>query len=268
MGLKKINEAFNTLVFSFKSKENLKVLYKKIRIHITSKKEITKNAVLLNWIKGNCSNYSLLAQNISPHLWEESLQFSTHLNERSNKILQTIQPKLGGGGIYPFLYFLTRLTRPQCIVETGVAAGFTSQTFLSAISKNGDGFLYSSDFPYFRIAEPEKYIGILVEEELKKYWELHIKGDEINLPAILNKITEIDIFHYDSDKTYEGRFYATKLVENKMSKNSFIVYDDIQDNAYFYDYVQKRSPQEWYIFEFGGKYIGVIGDLTKFKSKR
>ncbi|HEY6978369.1 MAG TPA: class I SAM-dependent methyltransferase [Chitinophagaceae bacterium] len=267
MFLKKISEAFNTLLFSLKSKENLKVLYNKVRIRLTSKEERKNKEYFLNWIKSKCSDYSSLANNISSSLWEESLQFSTQLSEHSNKVLQTIQPKLGGGGIYPFLYFLTRLTMPLRIVETGVAAGFTSQTFLSAIKKNGKGFLYSSDFPYFRINNPEKFIGILVEEELKKYWELHIKGDEINLPVIVNKIPEIDIFHYDSDKTYEGRLYATELIENKMSKNGFIIYDDIQDNAYFYDYVQKRSPQEWYIFEFGGKYIGVIGNLKKFKKE-
>jgi Methyltransferase domain len=264
--MKKINEALNTLIFSLKSKENLSVLCNKIKVHYASKKELQNKNEYLTWLKNNCSDYVVLANDISPLLWKEAIRFSSELNERSDKILQALQVKLGGGGIYPFLYFITRLSNPNWIVETGVAAGYTSQTFLSAIKKNGKGFLYSSDFPYFRIAHPEKYIGILVEDDLKAYWDLHIKGDEINLPQILNKLNEIDIFHYDSDKSYKGRTFATRLIEDKMSKNGFIIYDDIQDNTYFRDYIKMKSPEEWYIFEFDGKYVGFIGNISKYKS--
>ena len=262
----KIKEAFNTLIFSLKSRENLMILKHKIKTHYASKKEIECKNENLSWLRSKCSDYRLLANSISPLLWKEALQFSTELSERSNRILQSLPVKLGGGGIYPFLYFITRLINPKCVVETGVAAGYTSQTFLSALQKNGHGFLYSSDFPYFRIANPEKYIGILVEDDLRANWELHIKGDEINLPLILNKVTEVDIFHYDSDKSYQGRSFATQLIQNKMSENGFIIYDDIQDNTYFRDYIKMRSPGSWYIFEFEGKYVGLIGDILKYKS--
>mgnify|MGYP007000273262 len=65
--------------------------------------------------------------------------------------------------------------------------------------------LYSSDFPYFRIKDPEKYIGIVVEKSLRKNWNLFIEGDENNLPKILKTAKKIDILSYDSDKTYSGR---------------------------------------------------------------
>jgi hypothetical protein len=35
-------------------------------------------------------------------------------------------------------------------------AGFSSSAILTALKENGEGILYSSDFPYFRIKNPEK----------------------------------------------------------------------------------------------------------------
>ena len=77
--------------------------------------------------------------------------------------MENIQYNLGGGADYPLLYFLTRYLNPENVLETGVAAGFSSYAILSALQKNRKGTLYSSDFPYLRIKNPERYIGIVVE---------------------------------------------------------------------------------------------------------
>lgn len=184
------------------------------------------------------------------------------LEDNAHKILSALEHDLGGGGIYPFLYFITRYTKPDCIVETGVAAGFSSYAFLAAIKANGKGRLYSSDFPYFRLPNPERYIGIVVEESLKDNWDLYIDGDEANLPKILRNTSKIDIFHYDSDKTYSGRHMTMSLIEGTLSKNAIILMDDIQDNSFFYDYVETKNVKSWRIFEFQGKYVGMIGNLS------
>ena len=73
--------------------------------------------------------------------------------------LSKLKVSLGGGGNYILLYFLILKFKPLNIVETGVAAGWTSLFILRALQKNGKGFLYSSDFPYFRLKNPEQYIG-------------------------------------------------------------------------------------------------------------
>lgn len=87
----------------------------------------------------------------------------------------------------------------------------------------------------------------------------------MNLPQILDKVGTIDIFHYDSDKSYSGRDFAVSLVTPNLSPNGLILMDDIQDNSYFYDYVETRQIHEWNVFNFNGKYVGLIG---KLKSKR
>lgn len=128
---------------------------------------------------------------------------------------------------------MARYYKPQVIVETGVAAGFSSQAFLSALEENGNGKLYSSDFPYFRLEDSEQYIGVLVEARLRVNWQLYVQGDEINLKAILPQVKQIDLFHYDSDKRYKGRNAAQALVKPKLSANAVLIMDDIQDNAFF-----------------------------------
>jgi predicted O-methyltransferase YrrM len=143
-------------------------------------------------------------------------------------------------------------------VETGVAAGYSTQAILKAIQVNGSGRLYSSDFPYFRLDRPEQYIGILVDDDLKANWELYVGGDAKNLKQIAAKIDRVDLIHYDSDKTYRGRRSALKLLEPLLSQNAVIVMDDIQDNSFFYDYV-RAMPRPWRVFDGGGKVVGLIG---------
>lgn len=217
----------------------------------------------MKWLKLNCIDLNEFALNLDSDLWNESERASELLEKHATRILANIDYDLGGGGAYPFLYFITRYMEPNLIVETGVAAGFSSYSFLSAIKANGRGKLYSSDFPYFRIPQPEKYIGILVEETLKDNWEIFIEGDEMNLPKIINSVKEIDIFHYDSDKSYSGRKFAISSIVNSLSSRGVILMDDIQDNSFFRDYIEDTSPESWHIFEFQNKYIGMIGKLTK-----
>lgn len=251
----------NIIKFGFKSPENFRVLAGKAVERFFDEKGSLSKEENLKWIKKNCSDYSEIFRNINNKLWEESLKCASELKLKANNVLPEIGYDLGGGGIYPVLYFLTKLKKPNRIFETGVAAGFSSQMFLKAIYENGQGILYSSDLLYFRLAEPQKYVGILVEERFKKNWKLFIKGDEINIPKIKKEIGKIDIFHYDSDKSYRGRAFAVKQLEKLFNAGAVIIFDDIQDNSHFYDYLRKKQIDKFHIFEFENKYAGVIGDL-------
>lgn len=213
------------------------------------------------WLKSNCSSFEELAVNLDADLWNEAQKNAEELEKHANKILKNIEFDLGGGGGYPFLYFITRYLKPDTVIETGVAAGFSSYAFLSAIAVNQKGTLYSSDFPYFRLPEPERYIGVVVKESFKDNWNLYLEGDEVNLPKILQIVGQIDLFHYDSDKSYSGREFAITSAKAQMSEKGVILMDDIQDNSYFYDYVENEQPESWYVFNFKGKYIGMIGKL-------
>ncbi len=216
----------------------------------------------LKWLEENAVSFEETVGSISPSLWQEAREASGAIDLSAQKKLRALPVQLGGGGATPYLYYLTRLKKPQVIVETGVAAGFSSQAFLEALEKNGFGRLFSSDFPYFRIADPEKYIGCIVDEHLKARWSLRIEGDDSNIPAIVSEVDRIDLFHYDSDKSYTGRASAMDRVKPLLSEESIVVMDDIQDNSYFKDLVEREDPSSWKVFRYGDKFVGLIGRLS------
>ena len=214
----------------------------------------------LAWLNNNQSDLDNFLININPDLWQESKNIHKEINDRANKILPVLNVKLGGGASDKLLYFLVRLKKPNTIIETGVAAGFSSLSILKAIEFNKKGKLYSSDFPYFRLKEPEKYIGALVDRDIYKNWELEIEGDSVNIPRFLNSIEKIDLFHYDSDKSYGGKLKTFELVRPKLSINSVVIFDDIQDDNFFKNLVINNN-YEFKIFKVDNKFIGLIESL-------
>ena len=216
----------------------------------------------LRWIESNVESYESYASKVDQALWLESKEVGEIIATRAEKVLSEIEHDLGGGAIHTFLYFIARYIQPNNVVETGVAAGFSSYSILQALEKNDHGELFSSDFPYFRLPNPEKYIGIIVPDNLRKNWTLLVEGDEKNLPIIIGKVESIDLVHYDSDKSYKGRKNALAMISNKLSANAIILMDDIQDNLHFHDMVKDMNREDWHIFEFKGKHVGMIGKLA------
>ena len=217
----------------------------------------------LDWIKANLQDFVSIARRINCDLWNETVEFERRLLSRAREVISGQQIARQGGGAYPFLYFVTRHVVPESIVETGVAAGYSSRAFLEGIRDNGKGRLFSTDFPLFRNHDPEHAIGILVDEHLKTFWELHTEGDDVGLPSIIKKISAVDVFHYDSDKSYAGRAFAVSIVKPRLHPRSIFIMDDIQDNSYFHDYVKMEQRADFATFQFSGKYIGLVGSLDR-----
>lgn len=198
------------------------------------------------------------ARNLSTALWDESTIFQDEFKYFAEAQLSRLAVKLGGGGHYPLLYFLTRLRSPRFVVETGVAAGFSSAAILTALRRNGSGRLWSSDFPYFRLDQPAQYVGCLVEELLREDWRLLLEGDRTNLPIIARELPRIDLLHYDSDKSARGRRFAMEILLPLISRDGLVLLDDIQDNNFFDEMVAKHGWSHS-ILSFEGKYVGLTG---------
>lgn len=214
----------------------------------------------LQWCREHAEDFSVWADSRDPELLKETKLFLLGVCEDWEKIRLTLPSGIGGGGFYALLYFITRLRKPSTVFETGVAAGFSSRAFLEAISKNGQGRLFSSDFPYLRIKESVKYIGVMVPENLKKYWKLYLKGDRKNLKDMVSGKPSIDLLHYDSDKSYSGRKWALSFLSNYFMAETIMIMDDIQDNSFFMDYVLGNN-YFFKVFSFEGKYCGLASQV-------
>ena len=241
-------QKFNIIYFlkSLKSIKNTSVITKKFFIKFFGKKNNSEFGTYLDFLKTNSIDFQLFSK-LDPEIWLETQAIAKKINDEGKDVLNYIEYDLGGGGSVEVVYFLTRLIKPNNIIETGVAAGFTTYAFLKAIEKNKKGNLYSSDFPYFRLPNAEQFIGIIIPASLKKKWNLYINGDENNIKEIKKRIKSVDLVHYDSDKTYEGRKNFLKSISTIIHKDTFIIMDDLHDNTFFYDLISKDKNLNWKI---------------------
>jgi predicted O-methyltransferase YrrM len=183
------------------------------------------------WLAANAQDPATVAHAIAPDLWSEATEFSEELHARATPILDTFPYQLHPGPDDRFLYWLTRVSQPDIIVETGVCAGWSSQAFLAALERNGHGALYSSDFPLFYRSDPESLIGCLVEDDLRDRWHLCISGDEVCLPRVLAHVPKIDLFHYDSTQSRSGRNFTFHLVQPKLARDSVVIINGPLDRS-------------------------------------
>jgi predicted O-methyltransferase YrrM len=155
------------------------------------------------------------------------------------------------------VFFLVRLLRPVVAVETGVAAGWTTEAVLEAMDRNGIGHLWSSDFPLFRLPGSDDVVGLLVSEHHRARWTLRVDGDRKNLRHILSECGPVELVHYDSDKSQRGRRRAMSMLTPKLAADAVVVMDDIDDNAFFRDAAAGRDDVE--VFSLAHKFVGLLG---------
>lgn len=244
----------NVIRFSARP-SRLRVVAKKVAGKLSGAHAKEASADARRWCAERSIDYGSWARERNPALWEEACDFARSFEANARAQLSAARVRFGGGGAYSLLYFLVRERRPEIVVETGVAAGWSSAAVLTAMKRNGTGHLWSSDFPYFRQAGAADEIGLLVAPDLRERWTLLIDGDEENLPKIMREVARVDMFHFDSDKTYKGRNFALTSIKSKLAEKAVVIFDDIQDNSHFKDI----AGQDAMIFEEKGKYLGALG---------
>ena len=244
----------------FREKKYLKILFGKIFSKFFFKKS---SKDYLAWVYLNSEELDSYCSNLDEKLWKESCEFAAFLNSYALKNVDNpLIEKMGGAGAIELLFFLVRKLKPKKILETGVALGYSSATFLEAIKRNNYGELYSSDFPYPGIKNSYKFIGTLVPKNMRDNWVLKTSGDANNLPELSNIIGQIDLIHYDSDKSYKGRNFMINVLNNNLHDNTIILFDDIHENSHFKDLVEKNFLKEHRIFRYKDKYIGMLGKIN------
>jgi predicted O-methyltransferase YrrM len=231
----------NIVQFMVAKPRSMGVLARKIVKRATNRRSTAALTDYFAWLESVNIDSAELACRLDRTLWDEALGFGEQLRERSSRVLSEVPFDMGAGGNYEFLYWLTRYLHPAFVVETGVSAGWSSEAFLTAMARNDHGALYSSDFPYFRVRNPERYIGVLVSESLRHRWRLSTDGDENARRRIVSEVPQIDLLHYDSDKTYSGRDFGVRLVAQHRSNDAVILVDDIRDDTWFRDFALASS---------------------------
>ena len=154
------------------------------------------------------------------------------------------------------LYAICENLKAKNVVETGVAYGWSSAAILKSISKRS-GILVSIDMPMLKQTDYH-LIGTAVEKKFYENWELLREPDKYGIYKAFKKLNyDIDLVHYDSDKSYYGRKWSQPIIWKNLKKGGIFISDDIEDNAAFREFVTDRRL-EHYILEFEGKYVGLL----------
>lgn len=178
--------------------------------------------------------------------------------KRANMKVASISSHMGGAADVELLYAIVALTRAKKVVETGVAYGWSSLAILSAQERNHiGGSLVSVDMPY-PARNNEDLVGLVVDQKYHDRWTLLKVPDRAGLRKAVGIFnSEIDVCHYDSDKSWHGRSFAYPILWESLRSGGIFVSDDIQDNLFFKEFC-KSVKSDFFVIETAGKYVGVL----------
>jgi len=179
--------------------------------------------------------------------------------------VETIRSKdfnWGGQGNMSLNYNLAEAAKARNILETGVAYGWSSMSFLLSLENRNVGRLVSVDMPFFGV-EDETEVGCAVPEKLKSRWSLISLPDKDGLPKVFKQMPSIDICHYDSDKSYDGKKWAFPKIWKHLKKDGLLISDDISDNMAFFEFAESVSSRPIVIKTFDTQVEKFVGILKK-----
>lgn len=144
-------------------------------------------------------------------------------------------------------YLACRLTKPEAVVETGVAYGASSAFILRALEENGHGTLHSIDLPPLK-KNYQRYWGIAVPEDQRGRWNLHRGTSGSILPRLLEKTRTVDLFVHDSLHTLKNMRREFDTVWPHLREGATLLADDVERNRAFGE-LRRKNPALWRVVQ-------------------
>jgi hypothetical protein len=139
----------------------------------------------------------------------------------------------------PFdLYMITRILKPDHIVETGVSSGVSSAHFLAALRRNRRGVLHSIDLPTAQrggvlgasesavAIPPGRATGWVVPDDLRDGWDLRIGPAQRLLPRLVRELPSIGLFLHDDLHTPEHLTFELKTIRPRLPEGAVVLADN------------------------------------------
>jgi len=187
--------------------------------------------------------------------------FDKEFIDEKKQIISNSNSDFGGMGHAQLLYDISQSLDAKICIETGVAYGWSSEAMLRHLSAN-NGYLYSVDMPMIGQADYH-LIGLVVSEKNKDIWKLFREPDRNGLMKAITQANtrgEVDLVHYDSDKSYYGRCWSQPLIYKALRKGGVFISDDVEDNLAFKEFVEDNN-YKFFVVEFENKYVGIVPKL-------
>jgi predicted O-methyltransferase YrrM len=191
-----------------------------------------------DWCRGLCLERNAILQQIT----NQTSYTSIHVLHReeletAQTTVNSIPIRMGGPGDIELLYQIAVYLKAAHVIETGLAYGWSSLAILLAIQHRQQAHLISVDMPYPALGN-ERHVGSAVLESLHPYCTLIRRADRTGLPMAIAQLRTIDMCHYDSDKSYEGRMWAYPRLWEALRDGGVFISDDVNDNQAFRDFCE------------------------------
>lgn len=124
-------------------------------------------------------------------------------------------------------------TRPEIVVETGVAHGVTSRIILEALRQNDRGHLWSIDLPFPFDHRLHAETGAAVTEACRDRWSYLEGSSRQRLPSLVAELGHVDVFMHDSLHTARNTVFEMQQAASKMAPGGVMLVDDISMHAGF-----------------------------------
>jgi predicted O-methyltransferase YrrM len=151
---------------------------------------------------------------------------------------------MSGAAYLELCYAVVRLLRPAQVIETGVALGYSTAAVLQALGDNGTGHLTSVDLPVFSPGTT-RFTAMAVPDQLRDplRWRLFFGPDRQVLPSVLERLGAIDVFFYDSDKSYRGMRKTWMLAWPHLKPGGVLIADDIHMHDAFFEFCEEVGSE-------------------------
>jgi hypothetical protein len=154
----------------------------------------------------------------------------------------------GDTGLVRAIWCLTRHLRPKKVIETGVAHGVTSRCILEALTRGGDGHLWSIDLPPLE-RDWRKQVGAAVGQRFSDRWSYIAGSSRRRLAPLLSRLGQIDLFIHDSLHSERNVRFELDQAWGALRPNGALIVDDVDANWGFRSFTQSFSGHKSLICE-------------------
>ncbi len=149
-------------------------------------------------------------------------------------------------------------SRPDVVIETGVAHGVTSRIVLEALNRNGSGHLWSIDLPFPFDHQLRGQTGAAVPDTCRARWSYLEGTSHQQLPPLAAEVGHVEMFIHDSLHTAKNAAFEMEQAASIMSPGGVMLVDDIGSHDSFPSFA-RRHPRYQTIICPSEDHVGIYG---------
>ena len=138
------------------------------------------------------------------------------------------------------VWCVARHTRPEVVIETGVAHGVTSRIVLEALRENDLGHLWSIDLPFPFDRRLHTETAVAVTDASRPRWTYVEGSSRQQLPPLIAKVGHVEMFVHDSLHTARNTLFEMEQAASAMARGGVMLVDDIDSHAGFVTFAARH----------------------------